>query len=364
MSEYTDEQLENMSDEELESAAQEATTAMNTEPDDEPEGKANAGESEIETEDNIENEVPDTEDEEEDEPSDEVEEEDSETSTEDDGQDDGQPETEEDDTEDESTETQPEVLTFDDLKVDGKLIPINSLEELYTLASGGGNLTQKYQKLSDHKKSIAIMNQHKLSETDISLYAEALGGNKDALASLIKRSGIDTMEIEEDPSEGYVPGQFVPTDRAMNIQDIQDEISRDEEYSTTQNVVNNMMDEHSQEMLVQNPEMIRGIHMDIKSGAYQITQAKAEKLKLMDGGRRPFMEYYIAAAQQEAPQQQQTPAPTESQAPAKKPANKSKKRAAGSTTTKTPPKSIKDVNDMGDDELMEYRESIMSKYEH
>jgi len=353
----TEDELFDLSDEELEAQMKSEAKAEEVSeeiPGDEPENV---------DEDSTEEELDENQESEE-ESEDEVEEDDSETSEEEEGQPDGEPDTTEDDNEDEPTDTPPE---YRDLKVDGKMIPINSIDELYALASGGGNLTQKYQKMSGHKKSISIMEQHNISDEDLSVLAQIRGGNKDALAALVKSSGIDYMDVTDEVSAGYNPAEFIPSDTSMSIKEVQDEISVDPEYSITQNVVNNVMDEKSQGMLVQNPNMIRGLHQDIKNGVYEEVQAKAYKMKVMEGGTRSDMEYYIAAAQSEqpvnnqAPVQNQTPARNETQEQVTKPnLGKAKsKRAAGSTKAKVAPKTVVDVNEMTDDELDAYRAKIM-----
>ena len=365
MAEYTDEQLENMSDEELEAAANEArdsdTQTSNEEEnisDNEPGTVVNNDEPNDVTdtdvgdinEDGLSN--------------DEVNDENSETSNSGEDNPDGETKPKEDEKEEQTSETPTQ--EFAPLKVSGKHIPINSLEELYTLASGGAGVTQKFQEIAAYKKSIAIMNEHNLSEADLSLLVEARNGSKDAIASLIKQSGIDALELPEEANENYVPGAYIPSDQQVSLSEVQQEIARDEEYAITQNVVNNIMDSRSQDILVQNPQMIRGLHEDIKSGAYELVSAHAQKLKLMDGGIRSDMEYYIQAAQEgpssepQMPAQEQVPAPEPQ--PQKRVVDKDKRRSAGNTNQKAQAPSIKDINEMTDEELMAYREKIMERY--
>ena len=350
-----DDQLDELSDEELEQRVSDerAEGLQENEVNDE---SGQEPEAELDESDDTEPEDGESENVEAD---DEVDEEEDETSEPGEENPDGETEPEKDETKTSDTEAP----TYRDLKVDGKMIPIKDLEELYTLASGGGNLTQKYQKLAKGKKSLSIMEEHNLTEADLSLLIEARNGNKDALASLVKQSGIDTLDVTDEVDENYTPGEFIPSDESMNLKAVQDEISMDPEYATTQNVVNNLMDERSQQMLVQNPMYIKGLHMDIKSGAYQVTQGQAMKLKMMDGGVRSDMEYYIAAAQEAQVNNQETSASQTPDKPtgSKRAGNKSSKRSAGSSTAKTPPAAQVLPEDMTDDELMAYREKIMSR---
>jgi hypothetical protein len=288
-----------------------------------------------------------------------------ETSKEEEGQPDEEPSDSKDDTKSDPTET----LELKPLKIDGKEIPVQSIDELYALASAGGKFTQKMQAISKFKKAYMIMEKQGLSDEDISLLAEAKSCNKDAIAMLIKQAGVDPLDLDEGPSDNYRPGAFVPSDTAVALEEVEREISVDPEYAVTSNIVNNVLDERSQEMLVQNPNLIRGIHQDIKSGAFQHVMAEAEKLKLMDGARRADFEYYLIAAKQDAVGTQdyapQAPEPQQvEQQIEKKPAvSKSKRRAAGSSRSKVPPKSGPiNWDELSDEELMAKREEILARY--
>ena len=374
MAELNDDQLAEMSDEDLEAEfnriKQEElastddndgtdesdvtdTNVGNTQPDD------NSGDEDTDVVDS------DNSEEEPEETVDEVDAGDDETSNEPKGQPDEEPDGSKDDTKSNPTET----LELKPIKIDGKEIPVQSLDELYALASAGGKFTQKMQAISKYKKAYMIMDKQGLSDEDISLLAEAKSGNKDAIATLIKQAGVDPLDLDEGPSDNYRPGSLIPTDTAVAIEEVEREISVDPEYAVTSNIVNNVLDERSQDMLVQNPNLIRGIHEDIKSGAFHHVMAEAEKLKLMDGARRPDFEYYLIAARQDsgdepeqaqqAPEQQQV-----NQTQVNKPAvSKSKRRAAGSSRSKVPPKTGPiDWDELSDEELIAKREEIMSRY--
>ena len=357
MADLTEDQLNDLTDEELEQAVRdvrdEPVEEATEEPAEEAEVEVDAGESE---EDVTDTDVGESDDE----PVDEVDEENSETPEPEIDNPDGEPVADEG----EKKEETPETPTFKDLKVNGNMVPINSIEELYALASGGGHMTQQLQALSSKKKSFAMMEQHGISDADISMLAEIKSGNKDALATLLKQSGVESMDIPDEVAEGYQPGQFIPSDQSMNLKAVQDEISMDQEYAVTQNIVNNIMDQESQRQLVKDPLMIKQLHQDVKSGAYERVSGEAMKLKMMDGGLKSDMDYYIQAAQSggQPPQQMQTP-PTQQPAPVRNntAAKKQSKKSAGSTRAKTPPDARKSAEDMSDDELMAMRASIMDR---
>jgi hypothetical protein len=305
---------------------------------------------------------------------DEVDEENQETQEGDEGQLDGDPEPQDGDTNDNTSETP--VIDLKPVKIDGVDVPVQSIDELYALASAGGKFTQKMQEISKYKKSILMLEEQNLSEKDLSLLAEIKNGNKDALAALIAETGVNPMDISATPSEGYAPGAYIPSDTKVSIMEVDRELSVDPEYSITRDIVNNQLDVKSQDMLIDDPNKIRAIHHDVKNGVFPQVNAIAKKLKALDGGIRSDLDYYIEAANrpeflgtvnqppvipvgsqqgyQESVQQPNQQAP-------KKPANRSKKKAAGSSSATKAPKKVDVWEDMSDDELMAYREQVLSR---
>ena len=385
----TEEQLAELSDEELEELyRKEKIEQMDEEPQDNPDNESDPVSNEAE--DNISENTDANSD---DEQNDEVEEDTvAETSQEpevaEEDNSDKEPSDEattgsEDDTEQASDETP--MIELPALKASGKEIPIQSLEELYTLASAGFDYTKKTQKLAKHKKAVSMMEENGISERDLSLFIEAKQGNKDALAALVKEAGLDPLDIEE-PAGEYVPGAYIPDDKQLMLKEIEEEISMDPEYDITVKVVNEMMDPISQEKMAQDPIMIKLLHEDIKNGVYDNVAVQAEKLKVIDGGKQADIDYYIQAARMMfPPQQPQQPVvqqgfqqPVMQQPVAQQPlgsqqqvvqqqepkrsVDTSKRKAAGPTRAKVPPKKVINVDEMSDDELMKMKEEILSRY--
>ncbi|OOE36082.1 hypothetical protein BZG00_15825, partial [Salinivibrio kushneri] len=64
------------------------------------------------------------------------------------------------------------------------------------------------------------------------------------------------------------------------------------------NILSKEWDEKSWGTITENPDMIRLLHEDVKSGMYAQLQPVAEKLKVYDNGRKSDLDYYKEAAQQ------------------------------------------------------------------
>jgi len=158
--------------------------------------------------------------------------------------------------------------------------------------------TKKMQTIKPWRKTIDAIEGAELNHDDVSLMIDVLKGDKDAITEVLKRTGTDTLELDTETESKYVAKDYGRDDSALAIKDIVDDISQDVEYATTHNVLSKQWDEGSWNVMAQNPEMIRLLHTDVKSGMYDTLQPIAEKLKVYDGAKKSDLDYYKEAAQQ------------------------------------------------------------------
>jgi len=157
--------------------------------------------------------------------------------------------------------------------------------------------TKKMQTIKPWRKTIDALQEAKLSHEDVNLMIDVLKGDKDAVTEVLKRTGVDTLELDTEKDSEYVAKDYGRDEGALAISDIVDEISKDPEYAMTHNILSNEWDDKSWETVAENPEMIRLLHTDVKSGVYAKIQPLAEKLKVFGGGTKSDLEYYKEAAQ-------------------------------------------------------------------
>lgn len=179
--------------------------------------------------------------------------------------------------------------------------------------------TKKMQQIKPWRKTIDAIEQAKLGQDDVNLMIDVLKGDKNAIANVLKRTGVDALDLDVDNSD-YVTKDYGRNVTELAIQDIVDEIGEDPEYRITHNVINKQWDEKSVDAFVEDPNMIRLLHNDVKSGVFDRLSPIANKLKIYNGGTQSDLEYYKMAAQQYANSQktQQTQAVADESARADK----------------------------------------------
>lgn len=155
--------------------------------------------------------------------------------------------------------------------------------------------TKKTQAMKPWRQTIDAIEGAKLTHEDVSLMIDVLRGDKQAIAEVIKRTGTDALEIDPENSK-YVPKSYGRDETALAIKDVIDEISVDKEYEITHKILSKEWDDRSFAEFTKDPDLIRQLHIDVKTGMYNQVQPIAEKLKVFDRGRKTDLDYYVQAA--------------------------------------------------------------------
>ena len=173
-----------------------------------------------------------------------------------------------------------------------------SLDELKQLAPKAMDYTKKMQEIAPWRKSISALKESGMGESDVNLMIDALKGNKQAIAEVLKRTSVDALDIDTDSKSEYTPKQYGKDETVQAIEEIVQSISADVEYATTERVIDHQWDNASRQAMAKNPSMIRGLHEDVKNGIYSKVAPIAEKMKALGDGRLSDLEYYIEAGKQ------------------------------------------------------------------
>lgn len=201
----------------------------------------------------------------------------------------------EDKTEDKVEE--PKISTYK-VKANGTELDLTN-EELVKLAPKALDYTKKMQEIAPHRKNISIMVDNKISAEDLNLLVSMKKGDVDAFSAMSKIAGVDTLGIDVENADKYVPKEYGRTEQQLGIDDAISTISSDKEFEVTQRVIDSQWDSKSREYFTSKPEDIQVLHEDIKEGRYGDISARAMKLRVLDSGpAKSDVEYYIEAGHQ------------------------------------------------------------------
>ena len=179
------------------------------------------------------------------------------------------------------------------LKADGTEFELTE-DELKQLASKGMNYTKKMQDIKEYREHVSAIKEAALSKDDINLMIDVLKGDKDALATVMKRTGVDALDVDVENSK-YVPKNYGRNEVELEIEEVVETISRDPEYVTTKHIISSNWDKQSQMEFVKDPIKIAKLHEDVKNGTFDQVVPIMLKKKALDGARKSDIEYYIEA---------------------------------------------------------------------
>jgi hypothetical protein len=252
------------------------------------------------------------------------------------------------------------------------------MEQFETVFGQAMNYTQKMQKIAPYRKMISALEAEGLNQDQLNIAIDALKGNKDALQQIIKAHGIEAFDLDGDAEDNtYQPTPYGKSDGQLDIDEISAKISSDKEYPITVDVIDNQWDGQSRQVFASNPNLIVGLHNDIKTGKYDEVAPVAMKMKVLDGSVKSDIEYYMlagqqlqeqetaaAAAQQQNGQQQTTNLNQQTQdTVANNDAASSaaqRKRSASSTRTRADRQGVIDYLDDDDEKFDAWYDKLMS----
>ena len=210
----------------------------------------------------------------------------------------------EEDINDEIAQKEQQELVFKANGREFKFTQDEMLEQFPKIFGQAMDYTKKTQAMKPWRKTIDAIEQAKLGHEDINLMIDVMKGNKEAIAEVLKRTGVDSLEIDTENSK-YTPNDYGRDDKALAIKDIVEEISADKEYEITHRVLSKEWDEKSFREMTENPDLIRLLHVDVKTGMFDKVQPIADKIKVFDRGSKTDLEYYRLASIELAQQQQE-----------------------------------------------------------
>lgn len=241
-----------------------------------------------------------------------------------------------------------------------------SVEELQKLAPKALDYTKKLQEIAPWRKTISALKDQNLGEQDINLMIDVLKGNKDAIAEVLKRTGVDALDIDLKDTP-YQPSEYGKPENVQRIEEIVTQISTEPEYRITEQVIDSQWDSASRSLMAQNPDMIMGLHQDIKNGIYDKVAPMAFKMKAMGMGTPGMsdLDYYVAAGKEYFSTQEQTQTVAQKEARQTRETNiqtmAPKRKAAAPSKTSSSKRDVIDYLSDDDESFDDWYKDLMSK---
>lgn len=180
------------------------------------------------------------------------------------------------------------------IKANGKEIKIETPDEAIQLMQMGANYTKKMQALAPHRKILSMLeSQGLLDEAKLSYLIDLEKKNPEAIAKLVKESGIRPMDIDTE-SDNYRATNYSVPESDIEFKTILDDLRSTQEGQETIQIINSTWDDVSIGAFRKEPELINTIHEQMNTGVYQMIVGEIERQKLFGKIKpnTPFLSAY------------------------------------------------------------------------
>ncbi|RKZ80694.1 MAG: hypothetical protein DRQ35_01810 [Gammaproteobacteria bacterium] len=157
---------------------------------------------------------------------------------------------------------------FAPFKANGRDMQISSVDDAMTLMKMGANYNKKMQGLKPNLRLMKMLENNKLlDEEKLSFLIDLQNKNPQAIAKLVKDSGFDAIDHDEDNTD-YTPGTYTVNENEVNLDMVLDEIKDTPTFQKTIDVISKKWDADSRKLVQNDPSIIRKINEQMESGLY------------------------------------------------------------------------------------------------
>jgi len=247
---------------------------------------------------------------------------------------------------------------YQPLKANGKEYPIESIDELYKLASAGVGAQQKFQAIAGYRKSIMAAEKAGVDITEaVNFMANYKEDPKGTMLNLLKQNNIDPLELDMD-EEGAKTKDYSVSDFEVSYDDVVKEIGDSPKFKEVQDVLLSKWDKSSRDVFLDDPKLIKGLHDEMMpipgqdKSMWDLVSPLAEKMKMM-GDNRSDYEVYMEARNKKVEEFKKFEETAKETKTTKKSSKnvKAKKKAASPSKGKSTNSKTLDFASMSDDEL-------------
>ena len=192
------------------------------------------------------------------------------------------------------------------IKDRGTVVETNKLSDLISLSSKGLNYNSKTEELAPLRKIADYAKQHSIGIEDLEVLADIRNGNKDALASIAKKYGVDVYDIDTEAQ--YKPSDAVKHVEVSEADKVAFEMQQTPEVFESVKATLSIVPRNVAEQIVGDGNLLAAFRDDVQSGIAKSVIPEATRRANVYGG--DFIQHYVnvanemAQVQQEVPQQQ------------------------------------------------------------
>jgi hypothetical protein len=166
-------------------------------------------------------------------------------------------------------------------KANGKEISVQNVDDAVALMQMGANYSKKMAALKPHLRMVKMLEKHGLlDETKLSYLIDLSSQNPQAIAKLVKDSGVDPLEMDMTTADNYKPKTRTVDDKEMELDAVLEEVKDSSNYKRMIDVVASQWDASSQQTIADTPQILKIISSHMDSGIFDLIQKEMDSERM------------------------------------------------------------------------------------
>jgi hypothetical protein len=154
-------------------------------------------------------------------------------------------------------------------KASKRMMQVDNIDDAISLMQKGADYHTKMKTLSPNLKLVSMLEKEGLlDQNKLNNLIDLSKRDPNAIAQLIKDSGIDPLDIDTNEAVSYKPNNYSVSDREFAINQVIDDIKNTDSFDKTINILQKEWDAESRKTLSENPSIISVINEHVGSGVY------------------------------------------------------------------------------------------------
>lgn len=168
-------------------------------------------------------------------------------------------------------------------KANGKDLTVKTPEEAIQLMQMGANYHEKMAALKPVRRVARMLQDAGITDEDsVAFLVDLHKKSPQAIAKLVKDSGIDLYEMNLDEAETYKAKPQVITDEQMSLEDTIETLNSQPGFNEMFTTVANSWDNDSQQLIMKNPGLLGVLQTHNASGQFNQIMAEVQRTRMFN----------------------------------------------------------------------------------
>ena len=151
---------------------------------------------------------------------------------------------------------------------------VKNSDDAIRLMQMGANYHKKMAGLKPSLRILKLLeNNNLMDENSLNFLIDLHNKNPEAITKLVKDSGMDPLDVDIQKDSKYVPTRHTVSDSQLDLDAVLEDIQATPTYQATMNVITNVWDQNSRNIIANSPQIISTINEHVADGTYDKVMA-------------------------------------------------------------------------------------------